>query len=379
MKQLSIIIVNYNVKHFLELCLSSVYAALENLDAEVIVVDNNSPDDSCAMVKERFSQTILIENKENTGFATANNQGVAIAQGEYLCILNPDTVVSEDTFEKLISFIKNPAKATRKSKKAIGAIGTRLVDGTGKFLPECKRNLPTPRVAFNKIFGNGNDYYARHVKHTENGAVPILVGAFMFMKTGIYREVGGFDEQYFMYGEDIDLSHTIELTGYKNYYFGELSVIHFKGESTAKDSTYRKRFYGAMRIFYKKHLRSNMFQDLVVRMGLFVATLSRKRDQNEVPTAPTSYYVITARNDLPKVLSKSLNKEVFPVKDLSTIRTGAEVILDADSVTYKHIIDTLVLHQNKGLTFKIIPKNSTFAIGSNSSDGRGSIIDVTSH
>ncbi|RMB56877.1 glycosyltransferase family 2 protein [Dokdonia sinensis] len=374
MKQLSIIIVNYNVRHFLELCLSSVYEALHNLDAEVIVVDNNSPDDSCAMVKERFPEVILIENKDNTGFATANNQGVAIAKGEYLCILNPDTIVAEDTFDRLYAFVTNTDGSSRKSKKEIGAIGTRLVDGTGKFLPECKRNLPTPRVAFNKIFGNGNDYYARHVKYTENGAVPILVGAFMFLKTEIYREVGGFDEQYFMYGEDIDLSHTIELAGYKNYYLGELPVIHFKGESTAKDSKYRKRFYGAMRIFFKKHLRTNMFQDLVVSMGLFVATLSRKRTEQPPQIAPSAYFIVTQNKNLQKALSETLSTSVVIVEDLDSVPAGAEVIFDANTMSYKAVIERLMEYQDRSLTFKIIPKNSTFALGSNSSDGRGSMI-----
>lgn len=347
-----------------------MYAALGNLDAEVIVVDNNSPDASCTMVKGRFPEVNLIENKDNTGFATANNQGVDIAQGEYVCILNPDTVVAEDTFDRLYAFAI--------TKKDMGAIGTRLVDGTGKFLPECKRNLPTPSVAFNKIFSNGNEYYARHVKHTENGAVSILVGAFMFLKTQVYREVGGFDEQYFMYGEDIDLSHTIELAGYTNYYFGELPVIHFKGESTAKDNTYRKRFYGAMRIFFKKHLRINVLQDMAVRAGLFVAMLSRKRTKDETQKAPTSYYILTSNDELPPLLLKNLKVTVLKSMDETSIPQGAEVLFDANVLSYRTIIDTMISNQNKGYTFKIIAKNGTFAAGSNSSDGRGSILELAS-
>ena len=143
--QLSVIILNYNVRHFLELCVLSVQKALENIEGEIIVVDNNSSDDSCAMMKQRFPKVKLIENAANLGFPKGNNMGVAQAKGEYICILNPDTVVAEDTFDKVLAFAKRQAD--------LGIIGCKLIDGTGNFLSESKRGIPTPWVAFTKIFG----------------------------------------------------------------------------------------------------------------------------------------------------------------------------------------------------------------------------------
>ena len=204
--QLSVIILNYNVRFFLELCVLSVQNAIQNIDAEIIVIDNKSQDDSCSMMKQRFPNVKLIENKENSGFPKGNNVGVAVAKGEYICILNPDTVVAEDTFTKALAFSKK--------QKNIGIVGVKLIDGTGNFLPESKRGIPTPFVAFTKITGlykifpkTFGKYYAQHLSENETGQVEILVGAFMFMKRDLYNEIGGFDENCFMYSDDIDLSY----------------------------------------------------------------------------------------------------------------------------------------------------------------------------
>ncbi len=364
--KLSVIIVNYNVRYFLEICLKSVQAAIQDMDAEIIVVDNLSSDDSCDMMRKLFPEVKLIANTENIGFAKANNQGVAIAKGEYVCILNPDTVVAEDTFSTVLAFAEKRPDA--------GAIGVRLIDGTGKFLPECKRNLPTPKVAFQKIFGNGDLYYARNVKQTENGKVAVLVGAFMWMRTDIYKEVKGFDEQYFMYGEDIDLSYTITKAGYQNYYIGQSPVIHYKGESTARDTVYRKRFYGAMRIFYDKHLKSNPIESILVRAGLWYATLSRKRKPILEEIIPNGYAILNDDISLAQKLTKAIGKPVERNVTIDDVTAGTEIILDANSMTYKECIEKLLAGQNRGLTFKIIPKNSTFALGSDLSDGLGSMI-----
>ena len=192
--QLSVIILNYNVRYFLEQCVLSVQLAIQNLDAEIIVIDNNSSDDSCAMMKQRFPSIKLIENKENSGFPKGNNIAVKEAKGEYICILNPDTVVAEDTFEKIL----NSQLATRNSQ--LGIIGCKLIDGTGNFLPESKRGIPTPWVAFTKIFGlykifpkssMFNQYYAQQLAENQSGKVDILVGAFMVMKRELYNDLGG--------------------------------------------------------------------------------------------------------------------------------------------------------------------------------------------
>ena len=366
MKQLSVIIVNYNVRHFLELCLKSVQAAIQSLDAEIIVVDNASADDSCEMVKTLFPDVILIANTDNVGFSKANNQGVAIAKGEYVCILNPDTFVTEDTFTKLLDFAHKTPN--------MGAVGTRLIDGTGRFLPESKRNLPTPKVAFQKIFGSGTSYYANQLKESAIGSVTVLVGAFMFLKRAVYQEVNGFDEQYFMYGEDIDLSYTIEKAGYQNYYFGDAAIIHYKGESTAKDAVYRKRFYGAMRIFYHKHFKSNSIEAFGVKVGLWLATLSRKRIAENPTTKPSRYVIITENDVLREKVIKALGRDIVQVKSLETIKEGTEVLLDAAFLSYLGCMTLISESVDKQLTFKIIPKNATFAIGSNSKHGRGEVL-----
>ncbi|MEH6407831.1 MAG: glycosyltransferase family 2 protein, partial [Leeuwenhoekiella sp.] len=260
---LSIIILNYNVKYYLELCLQSVKKATRNIDAEVIVIDNASIDGSLEMIKQKYPEVIRIKNTENVGFAKANNQGVAIAQGEYICILNPDMVVAENCFEEVIAFAK--------AKKNPGAIGVKLIDGSGRFLPESKRNLPTPKVALSKMMGREKAYYATYLDENARGKVEVLVGAFMFMKKSTYLQMGGFDEDYFMYGEDIDLSYRLEQASFTNYYLGDLTCIHFKGESTNRNREYLNRFYNAMAVFYGKHFSSNKLELFFVRSILKVA------------------------------------------------------------------------------------------------------------
>lgn len=373
--QLSIIIVNYNVCHYLTLCLDSVYAALDTLEAEIIVVDNASIDESLEMVRDKFPEVIVLANRTNVGFSTANNQGVAAAQGEYICILNPDTVVTEDTFEAVYAFAK--------AQKNPGAIGVQLIDGRGNFLPESKRNVPTTRVSLNKIIGDGSSYYANHLKPTETGEVAILVGAFMCMKRAVYAEVGGFDEAYFMYGEDIDLSYTILQAGYTNYYLGGQSIIHFKGESTIKDKKYRERFYGAMQLFYQKHLRKHTLESVFVKVGLagarFKAGLIHYRKQQEVVQRDKElvqeYVLVTERQQLFEVLVKARIKNLRLTGKVEGIKEGVEVIFDASFLGYKEIIKEIITARGAGVTYKIIPKNCTFAVGSNSSEGKGVILN----
>ncbi|HEY0030950.1 MAG TPA: glycosyltransferase [Bacteroidia bacterium] len=257
--KLTVIIVNYNVQHFLEQCLHSVRKASENVASEVFVVDNNSVDGSMAMVKQKFPEVQLIENKKNTGFSFANNQAMRIAKGEYILLLNPDTVVEEDTFEKVVAFMDAHPEA--------GGLGVKMLDGKGNFLPESKRGLPTPSVAFYKIFGLARlfprskifgKYHLGFLDKDKTHEVEILSGAFMLMRKAVLDKIGLLDETFFMYGEDIDLSYRIILGGYKNYYFPETRIIHYKGESTKKSSVnYVFVFYKAMVIFANKHFSQN--------------------------------------------------------------------------------------------------------------------------
>lgn len=253
--KLTVVIVNYNVKYFLEQCLHSAIKAAKEINSEIIVVDNSSVDGSCNMMIEKFPDIKLISNDENVGFSKANNQAIRIAKGEYILLLNPDTVVEEDSFQKIIDFMDKTPDA--------GGLGVKMIDGKGRFLPESKRGLPTPMTAFWKIFGFSalfpyskkfSNYHLGFLDKDKIHEVDVLAGAFMLLRAKTLEKVGLLDESFFMYGEDIDLSYRITLGGYKNYYFPETTIIHYKGESTKKGSiNYVKVFYNAMIIFAKKH------------------------------------------------------------------------------------------------------------------------------
>ncbi len=270
---LSVIIVNYNVKYFLEQCLHSVLNSSRNIKSEIFVVDNNSVDGSCLMIRDKFPEVNLIENKKNVGFAKANNQAIKKATGKYVLILNPDTVVEEDTFEKCLEFMETHDDA--------GSLGVKMIDGKGNYLPESKRSLPTPSVAFYKIFGLSalfgksrrfGQYHLGYLDKEKIHEVDVLTGAFILVRTKLLIEIGLLDEDFFMYGEDIDLSYRIKLAGYKNYYFPKTTIIHYKGESTKKGSiNYVVLFYNAMIIFAKKHFsrKNASFFSLLINIAIY--------------------------------------------------------------------------------------------------------------
>lgn len=253
--------------------------AIENVPSEVFVVDNNSVDGSVAMVEAKFPSVKLIANKDNVGFSKANNQAMRLATGEYVLLLNPDTLVEADTFEKVVRFMDERPEA--------GGLGINMVDGKGNFLPESKRSLPTPEVAFYKIFGLSwlfpkskrfGKYHLSYLDKDETHEIEVLSGAFMLMRKEALDKVGLLDEDYFMYGEDIDLSYRIIKGGYKNYYYPDARIIHYKGESTKKGSlNYVFVFYNAMAIFAKKHFskeRAQMFSLLINFAILLRASIS---------------------------------------------------------------------------------------------------------
>ena len=272
--QLSVIIINYNVKYFLEQCLCSVIKACKNIDAEIIVVDNNSSDNSKEFLLPLFPQVNFIWNSVNIGFGKANNLALAQAKGKYILFLNPDTIVPEDCFVNHIRFFELHPEA--------GASGIRMIDGAGKFLKESKRSFPSPLTSLYKLTGLAKlfphsktfgRYHVGHLSENENHQVDVLAGAYMMIPKAILNTTGSFDETFFMYGEDIDLSYRIQKAGYKNYYFAESTIIHFKGESTKKGSlNYVKMFYSAMSLFVKKHYsgsRAGIF-NFLIQTGIFL-------------------------------------------------------------------------------------------------------------
>jgi len=254
---ISVIIVSYNVKAFLEKCLISVFRATGDLEVEIIVVDNNSVDDTVLYIRNRFPEVLVIDNAENIGFSKANNIGLRQAKGEFVLVLNPDTVVNEDTLATCMDFMEGHQDA--------GIVGVKMLDGTGTYLPESKRGLPSPWTSFfkltgiNKLFPKSNifnGYYMGGLDPEETNPVPVLTGAFMFVRKTVIGQAGNFDEDYFMYGEDIDLSYKVLQGGYTNYYLPKTSIIHYKGESTKRSSVqYIKTFYRAMLIFVSKHYK----------------------------------------------------------------------------------------------------------------------------
>lgn len=370
--KLSVVILNYNVRYFLEQCIRSVQRALENWEAEIIVIDNDSKDDSCQMVKALFPNVILIENKENVGFSRANNQAVAAAKGEYICIINPDTAVSEDTFRQTIEYAEGI--------KDMGALGVFLMDGTGNFLPESKRNLPTPKVSLLKLTGFTKQYYAGQLPETEQGAVEVLVGAFMLLKRSIYNEVGGFDEDYFMYGEDIDLSYKIAKAGYTNHYLGTTTVLHYKGESTQKDEVYLERFYGAMQIFYRKHFNRNFLLESSVSAGVALAKAAHKiaPDKKALPLPDRERnYFFTENIELLEKLSAA-TATVFQMVSknvhFKVVIKNSLLVFDAEYISYTEIFKLMKQLKGQGNLFRIRPPQCNFIIGSDQSDEKGGVV-----
>ncbi|MEO6719922.1 MAG: glycosyltransferase family 2 protein [Ferruginibacter sp.] len=275
--QLSIIIVNYNVKYFLEQCLYSLLEACKNIDAEIFVVDNNSSDGSKEFFKDRFPQVAFTWNDDNIGFGKANNLALAKAAAEYVLFLNPDTILPEDCLEKSIAFFR--------SKSVIGALGVKMIDGSGVYLKESKRGFPDPFTSMCKLTGLTAlfphskffaKYYLGHLPESKNHEVDVLAGAFMMISMEALDKSGPFDEKFFMYGEDVDLSYRIQQAGFKNYYFSETTIIHFKGESTKKGSLhYVRAFYGAMIVFVNKHYGNGVaiIYNILIKFAIWLKSI----------------------------------------------------------------------------------------------------------
>jgi GT2 family glycosyltransferase len=325
------------------------------------------------MLQEKYPEVILFQNKENVGFSKANNQGFEIAKGEYILILNPDTVVAEDTFTQILNYAN--------TKQNLGILGVKLIDGSGRFLPESKRGIPTPRVSFNKLFKISSKqtgkYYATHLNENETGIVDVLVGAFMLMKHSIYKEVNGFDEDYFMYGEDIDLSYKVLNKGYQNYYYAKTQIIHYKGESTQKDIKTLKNFYNAMKIFYKKHFKLNKIYDFLMNFGIefwffmkYLKFINYK--ESNVETFNVLYFgsnkqIVSYLNKNYLLLKDDLIGDFEQIKTLLKNNKIDTIVFDNSIISNKKIITHLAVLKNEGVSFKIHPRNTNFIIGSTSS------------
>jgi len=365
--KLSVIILNYNVSAFLDLCLRSVTEALVHIDSEIIVVDNNSKDDSVQMIKQYYPDIQLIENPTNDGFAKGNNLGFTYAKGEYLCILNPDTVVTEDTFIKAI--------AEADSIENLGILGCKLIDGKGRFLPESKRNIPTPFISMMKMIGISSLYYAGKVDQNGTGKIDVNVGAFMLIKSSLYKSLQGFDEDFFMYGEDVDISYRVLKKGFLNWYSGIIKVLHFKGESTRRDKAYKQRFFGAMQLFYEKHFKKNWLFDTLVSNAIRLATTKSVAVTNTSSSHKRIFLV--SDNTYPE-LEVLLNGNVEYCSTVSTDLQPSEIIFDVDYICFKEIIQFMDKVSNSNLySFKFILPHSKICLGSNDARTNGQVIKFT--
>ncbi len=267
---LSIIIVNYNVKEFLQNLIHSIEKASTNLTKEIIIIDNASDDGSVEFIKEKFPQIKLIANQTNLGFGKANNIGLKQAAGKYILLINPDTLVAEDTFEKMIQFFE--------SNKNVGLAGCKILNPDGTLQLACRRSFPGPWTSFTKVTGlstlfPNSKIFARYnltyLDENKSYEVDAISGSFMMMRKEVYEKVGGFDEQFFMYGEDLDLCYRIQKAGNKVYYVHSTQIIHYKGESTKRSSLDEtKVFYNAMHLFVKKHLSSSLLVEFILRTAI---------------------------------------------------------------------------------------------------------------
>ncbi|MBQ5466846.1 MAG: glycosyltransferase family 2 protein [Muribaculaceae bacterium] len=356
---ISIIIVSYRVKYFLEQTIRAAQEALNGIDGEIIVVDNNSPDDTMAFVKPRFPQVKFVENKTNPGFAKANNQGIDMAQGEFTLILNPDTIITVDSIKEPLAWMRNHPKC--------GAIGVHMIDGDGRFLPESKRAFPSPWVSFCKIFGLSKlfpksrifaKYHLRFLDEHKPHAVDILAGAYMLCRTSLLRQLKGFDEDFFMYGEDIDLSYRMVQAGYENWYL-PVDMIHYKGESTKKDSMrYVRVFYEAMLIFYRKHYpRYSWIGYPIVQLGVALRAsmaMLKRLLKRILPTksphpANNAPWVILSDNRARVTMATGLNhfKTAIPKEG------PAQVMIDDATYSYSDIVNIISTHARRGVEFHI--------------------------
>ena len=260
--KLSVIIVNYNVRPYLTACLDSVQRALEGIESEVFVVDNHSDDDSVEVISRDYAWVHLINNKENLGYSKANHIAIRQAQGEYILLLNPDTVVAEETLKGVIDFMDQHPKA--------GGAGVRMHNADGTLAPESRRAIPTPFVAARKMLGFTKRYYMSYLSWDAPAQIEVVSGAFMLLRHKAIYEVGMLDEDFFMYGEDIDLSYRLLQGGWQNWYL-PYDIVHYKGQSTSKsDFRYVHVFYQAMLIFFHKHYSHlSFFFSLPVKVAIY--------------------------------------------------------------------------------------------------------------
>ncbi len=406
---LSIIIVNYNVKYFLEQCLRAVVNACGHITAEIIVVDNDSSDNSRLYFTGKFENVKFIWNSKNIGFGKANNLALQSATGDYILFLNPDTIIAEDCLEKCLEIFR--------TRKSFGALGVKMIDGSGNYLKESKRAFPSPLTSLYKLSGLCAlfphssifaKYYLGNLDENLDHEVDVVAGAFMMISKKALDKVGGFDEIFFMYGEDVDLSFRLQQSGLKNYFFTGTSIIHFKGESTKKGSLdYIRLFYGAMTLFVKKHYSGGFsgFYALLIRIAIWVKALlsgagylvSKFRFPKKKDNHYKSCLVIAGKPDY-EIITKALLKEnpqrnilelcesdvaaeepyssiLLQIKNTARLHNVGEIVFSSKNLSAKNII-AIVQHVGVGFSYRFHLAETGSIIGSENKDASGSFLAI---
>jgi N-acetylglucosaminyl-diphospho-decaprenol L-rhamnosyltransferase len=384
---LSVVIVNYNVKYFLEQCLSSLKKAIEGISvpgnsAEVFIIDNASSDGSVEFLSPLFPGFHFIRNSENSGFAKANNQGLALCRGELILFLNPDTILAEDSLDLCIGFLQ--------SRQDAGALGVKMIDGSGRYLKESKRGFPDTQTSFYKMTGLTRlfprskiiaAYYRGDLHEGETHQVDILSGAFMMVKKKALAIAGGFDERFFMYGEDIDLSYRIVEAGFKNYYLSGTTIIHFKGESTQRDFHYTKMFYSAMALFIQKHFRGKyslfrrIFATACLRLyqGLVYLSLPFRKPGKTLKSGHTVY--VRGDPEEQKKWQQKLAEKHIPFTTTENSSEGEIIFCEGPSFSWKEIISTVESNPDL-LIYRFHGAGTHSAVSSYSSREQGNIFEL---
>jgi N-acetylglucosaminyl-diphospho-decaprenol L-rhamnosyltransferase len=346
------------------------------------VVDNNSTDGSKEFFANRFPQVHFIWKKENAGFAKANNEALQLAKGEKILFLNPDTILPKDCLEKCLQFFKQ--------QKNIGALGVKMIDGSGNFLPESKRGFPSFLTSFCKMTGLTNlfphskifaRYYLGHLPENKTNEVDVLSGAFMMVDKKVLDTVGSFDEDYFMYAEDIDLSYRIQKAGFKNFYFADTAIIHFKGESTAKQSAdYYNNFYGTMVLFVQKHYPKifGSIYILLLKILIGVKKLFAAKTSAPESKAPATKAFILADEEIFRRTEQKLQRhftQLSRVEKISTAEKSSVVIFCEPSIFFSEMITTMQQEKNQ-FSFFIHAAKTKSVVGSADKNQPGVAIEL---
>ena len=358
----------------MSLCLGSLQLALRGIEAEIIVVDNNSQDETSQLISRYYPEVKYIQNNENVGFSRANNIAIKHAKGEYICLVNPDTVVGSQTIKNAIN--------KHKSIDNCGILGVRLIDGTGNFLPESKINQLNLRIAILKLLGFSKSYYNNAIKETGEGFTATLVGAFMCFKASDYNKTEGLDENYFMYGEDIDLSFQFIKAGLKNYYYGKQTIIHFKGESTLKDKIYFQRFFDSVKLYFKKHYTNSKIMIGIASVFFVLAKYFKKNQMLKVNNRINKFheaFVVSKSKNLLKPLEDQYKRKVSHLDYTNAKQTDFKetlVIFDPGKEHFDEVIDIMSKNRYCDNIFRINVPQHNVLIGSDSSTSQGEVIKL---